>query len=137
MPAGSLLTGKDHDSLKMNLVTILKGKIHRATITDSDPDYEGSITLDPQLMAAAGIIEYEKILVADITNGNRLETYVIAGREGTGQVGINGAATQLINLGDLVILLTFRAVPAEDVSNYPPKIILVDEQNRILDSGKE
>ena len=89
------------------IIEALKGKIHRATVTEADLNYIGSLTLDENLMVAAGLIEFEKIQVLDITNGNRLETYVIKGERGSGEVCINGAAAHLINKGDLVIIVAY------------------------------
>jgi len=115
----------------MNLVTILKSKIHRATVTEADLDYVGSITLDPVLMAAAGILDNEKVLVADITNGSRLETYAIRGQGRPGEICINGAAARMINVGDLVLIMTFRTVEEAEGPKYPPAVVFVDENNAV------
>lgn len=115
----------------MNNITVLKSKIHRATVTEANLDYVGSITIDPILMEAANIHEYEQVLIANITNGNRLETYALLGERGSGEIGINGAAAHLVGVGDLVIIITFRMIEEDDVENYPPRIILVDEKNMI------
>ena len=112
-------------------ITLLKSKIHRATVTDANLDYEGSIGIDPVLMEAVGIVEYEKVHVLDITNGNRLETYTIRGVPNTGEICINGAAAHLVNTGDLVIILSYCSVSEEELSDFKPSIVLVDENNNI------
>ena len=111
---------------------MLKGKIHRATVTKADLDYIGSLTLDEDLMDAAGLKEYEKIQVLDITNGSRLETYIIRGKRGSGQVCINGAAAHFIHTGDLVIIISYCQLSNEESLQHCPKIIHVDANNRIL-----
>lgn len=121
----------------MNKITILKSKIHRATVTEANLDYLGSVTIDPVLMEAANIHEYEQVLIANITNGNRLETYALIGERGRGEICINGAAAHLIKVGDLVIIITFRIIEEDDVKNYPPRIILVDEKNQITSMTPE
>lgn len=121
----------------MNLITILKSKIHRATVTEADLDYVGSITLDPALMEAANILKNEKVLIADITNGNRLETYAIRGDGKPGEVCINGAAARLINVGDLVLVMTFRTVPEAKAAKYPATIVIVDEQNAVISINRK
>jgi aspartate 1-decarboxylase len=112
---------------------MLKSKIHRATVTEANLDYAGSITLDPDLMDAAGLIEYEQVLVADITNGNRLETYVIAGNRGTGEVCMNGAAAHLIKPKDLIIIMSFQFIDTEEATGHSPMIIKVDGRNHIIE----
>jgi aspartate 1-decarboxylase len=109
----------------------LLGKIHRATVTRADLHYVGSITLDPLLIEAAGFLENEKIDIYDITNGSRLSTYVIPGNPGSGEVGINGAAAHLVQAGDLVILASYGWLNAAEVERHIPKVIFVDELNRI------
>ncbi len=109
----------------------MKSKIHRATVTDANLDYEGSIAIDPVLMKAAGIVEYEKVHVLDITNGNRLETYTILGVPNTGEICINGAAAHLVNTGDLVIIVSYCSVSEEELQEFKPSIVLVDEKNNI------
>lgn len=121
----------------MNLVTILKSKIHRATVTEANPDYVGSITLDPVLMAAAGILDHEKVLVADITNGSRLETYAIRGQGRPGEVCINGAAAHTVNVGDLVLIMTFRTVEEAEGPKYPPAVVFVDENNAVTSISRD
>jgi len=111
---------------------MLKSKIHRATVTGADVNYEGSITLDPHLMAAAGILSYEQVHVLDINNGNRLTTYAIEGDRGSGDVVINGAAARLVTEGDIVIVLTYTAVPEENALAHRPTLVYVDQGNRIV-----
>ena len=114
----------------MNL-TMLKSKIHRATVTEAKPDYVGSITIDADLLDASGILEYEKVAVADVTNGARLETYTICGERGSGVVCLNGAAAKLINKGDTVIIMAYADMTAEEAKLHTPKVVFVDKQNRI------
>jgi aspartate 1-decarboxylase len=114
---------------------MLKSKIHRARVTGADLQYEGSITLDQDLMEAADLLEYEKVHVLDIDNGNRLETYVIKGGRGTGEVVINGAAAHLVHKGDLVIILGYAALPEEEARTRIPSLVYVDGENRILRVG--
>ena len=116
---------------------MLKGKIHRATVTEADLDYIGSLTLDEDLMDAVGLNEYEKIHVLDITNGSRIETYIIRGKRGSGQVCINGAAAHLIHEGDLVIIVSYCQLSDAESMNHHPKIIYVDSNNRILSTSTE
>ena len=111
--------------------TLLSGKIHRATVTGADLDYVGSITLDPVLMEAAGILEHERVQVVDVTNGARLETYAISGRPGEGTVQLNGAAAHQIHPGDLVIVMAYAQFDAEAARAWRPRVVLVDERNRI------
>ncbi len=112
--------------------TMLKSKIHRATVTAANVDYEGSITLDPTLMAAADILPYEQVQILDVTNGARLTTYAIEGTSGSGDVVLNGAAVRHISEGDLVIILTYTDVPEEGASPHKPTLVYVDEDNRIM-----
>lgn len=112
-------------------ITMLKGKIHRATVIEAEVDYVGSITIDAELMEAAGIMEYEKVAVADITNGARLETYTIAGERGSGMICLNGAAAKLINKGDMVIIMAYADMTPEEAREYRPKVVFVDENNQI------
>ncbi len=110
-------------------IRMLKSKIHRATVTDANLDYIGSITIDADLMDAAGICEYEKVLVANITSGTRHETYVITGDRGSGIICSNGAAAHLVKTGDKVIIMAFADFDQDEAANYKPKIVLVDENN--------
>lgn len=111
--------------------TLLRSKIHRATVTGADPDYEGSITIDPDLIRAAGLAEYELVHVADITNGVRLETYVIAGEPGSGVICMNGAAARVVNVGDKVIIMAYGQADEPLPADWRPAIVLVDEKNRL------
>ncbi len=117
--------------------TMLKSKIHRAHVTGADIDYEGSITLDPELMEAADMLSFEQVHVLDITNGARLQTYAIEGRRGSGEVVINGAAARMIGEGDLVIVLAYDTVPEEDARDWRPRLVYVDGANRIKRVGSE
>lgn len=110
---------------------MLKGKIHRAVVTEANPDYEGSVTLDPILMEAADILPYEKVHVLDITNGVRLETYAIRGELGQGQVCMNGAAARLVSRGHRVIILAYTIMSDVDAKEVKPHLVFVDENNRI------
>ena len=114
------------------LGTYLKSKIHRAVVTQAELDYVGSITIDEDLMDACGIIEYEKVQVADVDNGNRLETYVIAGERGSGVICLNGAAARLVTEGDKVIIMSYAQMTPEEFAENPPKVVFVDEDNSIV-----
>ena len=109
----------------VTLRTVMNSKIHRATVTEADINYIGSITVDEELIEAANISEWEKIEVLNITNGSRLETYVILGERGSGEICINGAAAHLVNPGDLVILVTYKAIEEEEIDQHLPTIIPV------------
>jgi aspartate 1-decarboxylase len=110
---------------------MLKSKIHRATVTDADLHYMGSITVDEELMEAADLIPYERVQVVDIDNGSRLETYVIRGKPGSGYIAMNGAAARMIHKGDKIIIFSFNVVDDEEARRMKPKIVNVDEFNRI------
>ncbi len=110
---------------------MLKSKIHRATVTDADLHYVGSITIDEELMRAADLLPYEKVMVVDVDNGNRLETYVIGGIAGSGSIVMNGAAARLIHRGDKVIIFSFVMVDEGEAQQLKPRIVYVDELNRI------
>lgn len=111
---------------------MLSGKIHRATVTDSDLNYEGSITVDLDLLDAAGMRPYEKVAVVDINNGSRFETYLLEGRRGSGEVCVNGAAARLVHRGDLVIIFSYGLYDEASLEGYAPRIIRVDERNRAI-----
>jgi aspartate 1-decarboxylase len=116
----------------MNLnITILKSKIHRATVTQASINYEGSITIDSALMKKTGILPYEKVLVTNINRGTRLETYAIKGKAGTGVIGLNGAAARLGKTGDKITIMSFTVLPQNKAAKFTPKIIVLDGQNRI------
>jgi aspartate 1-decarboxylase len=112
--------------------TMLKGKIHRARVTDANLDYEGSITIDELLMEAADILPYERVQVLDIDNGARLETYAITGERGCGEICINGAAARLVSVGDKVIILAYSIVSDEEAREIRPRLVYVDEQNAMV-----
>jgi aspartate 1-decarboxylase len=112
---------------------MLRGKIHRATVTQADLHYVGSISIDETLMMAAGIVEFEQVQVLDITNGERLTTYAITAPAGSGVIGINGAAAHLVHPDDLVIILTYEGVPEERIATYHPRLVHVDSKNRIVE----
>ncbi|MEC8944781.1 MAG: aspartate 1-decarboxylase [Chloroflexota bacterium] len=112
--------------------SMMAGKIHRATVTQANVDYEGSITIDPDLMDAAGILQYELVQVLDITNGARLETYAIEGTRGSGEVCVNGAAGLLVRDRDLVIILHFIQMSEEEACLMKPKVVRVDKNNKIV-----
>ena len=111
---------------------ILNGKIHRATVTDAHIDYEGSVTIDKSLMEAAGIEPYEKVLIANLANGSRLESYAIEGEAGSGEICLNGGAAKHGKPGDLVIILTFAVLTEEEMKTHQPKLVYVDSKNRVV-----
>lgn len=115
----------------------LLGKIHRATVTRADLDYVGSITIDPLLIEAAGFLENEKVDIYDVTNGSRLSTYVIPGIPGSGEIGINGAAAHLVAKGDLVIIANYGWMTEEEAAKVTPKVVFVDEKNRITSKASQ
>jgi aspartate 1-decarboxylase len=115
--------------------TMFKSKIHRATVTQADLNYVGSVTIDEDLMEAADLLPGEQVAIVDITNGARLETYVIPGDRGTGVIGINGAAAHLVHPGDLVILISYAQMDEATARSYVPKVVHVDAVNRILALG--
>lgn len=113
--------------------TLLHGKIHRATVTNANIDYVGSITIDSTLLQAAGIYPYERVQVADVDNGERLETYVIAGPADSGAIELNGAAARLIHTGDKVIIMAYGQVADPVPEDWAPKVVIVDRANRIAE----
>lgn len=116
---------------------MLKSKIHRATVTGADLHYEGSITIDLDLMEAADIIPYEAVVIWNVTNGSRLETYAIEGERGSGVICLNGAAARLVAPKDLVIIASFVNMENEEARAHQPKLVFVDEHNRMLPTRKE
>ncbi|MDO4533407.1 MAG: aspartate 1-decarboxylase [Coriobacteriia bacterium] len=112
------------------VLEMLKGKIHRATVVQAEVDYVGSITVDEDLLDAAGILEYEKVQVVDVNNGQRLETYTIAGERGSGMICLNGAAARCVNPGDKVIIMCYAQVNAAEAREHRPRVVFVDEANR-------
>ena len=113
-------------------IEILKSKIHRVKVTGADLDYIGSITIDKDLMDAANIIEGEKIQIVNNNNGERLETYVIPGSRGSGEITVNGAAARKVNIGDILILISYASMSFEEAKNFKPSIIFPDEKNNLL-----
>lgn len=116
---------------------VLRSKIHRATVTHADLHYEGSITLSPELIELAGLNEYEAVNIWDVTNGNRIETYVIRGESGTNDIAINGAAAHLIKPGDIVIIACFQYLAENDLVDFEPRLVFVDSNNRPLPTRPE
>ena len=112
-------------------VNMLKGKIHRAVVTQAELNYVGSITIDSKLMEEAGIYEYEYVQVVDVENGNRFETYTIAGEPGSGMVCLNGAAARQALTGDHVIIMSYAQMTEDEVKTHKPKVVFVDENNKI------
>ena len=114
------------------LLHMLKGKIHRAVVKQAELSYVGSITVDEALLEAAGILEYEKVLIVDIDNGSRFETYTIAGERNSGIICLNGAAARCAQTGDKLIIMSFCEVDASEVSEHKPNVVFVDESNKII-----
>jgi aspartate 1-decarboxylase len=112
--------------------TMLKSKIHRATVTDCDLHYVGSITIDPELLEAADIREFEQVAVVDVDNGARFETYTIAGTRGAGEMKLNGAAARLVHQGDTIIVISYGLYDPEDLDHYAPRVVHVDRSNQII-----
>ena len=112
-------------------IQVLKSKIHRATVTEANINYVGSITIDEDLMNESNLIEFEKVQVLNINNGERIETYVIKGERGSGTICLNGAAARLASKGDIVIILTYHEVPHDQAPHVKPRMVYVDEHNRI------
>ncbi len=112
-------------------VTMLKGKIHRAVVKQAELNYVGSITVDPELMEAAGIYECELVQIVDVENGNRFETYTIAGEPGSGMICLNGAAARQVQVGDHVIIMCYCQMSPEEVKEHKPKVVFVDDENKI------
>lgn len=114
------------------LLSILKSKLHMARVTDAQPDYNGSLTIDRALMDAVGILPFEKILVANVENGSRFETYAIAGEPGSGTICLNGATAHKGSAGDRVIIFTFALLTPEEAESHKPRVARLDERNRIV-----
>ena len=113
-------------------ITICKSKLHRARVTDAHVDYDGSLTIDPELMELANIYPYEKILVANINNGNRFETYAIQGKRGEREICLNGAAAKLGRVGDIIIILSFGLIKEEEAKDFKPKFVRLDHDNNVI-----
>jgi aspartate 1-decarboxylase len=116
---------------------MLKSKIHRATVTDCDLHYVGSITIDPDLLEAADILEHEQVHVVDVDNGARFETYTIAGERGSGDVKVNGAAARLVHRGDTVIVISYAQYESDELATYEPRVVHVNHSNRIVNVDAE
>lgn len=112
-------------------ITMLKAKIHRATVTQAELDYVGSITVDMDLLEQAGILEYEKVQIVDVNNGSRFETYTIAGERGSVVMCLNGAAARMVQTGDKIILMAYAQVTPEEASELRPTVLFVDEKNKV------
>ena len=112
-------------------VEMLKGKIHRATVKQAELDYVGSITVDEDLLDAAGIYEYEKVQIVDVNNGSRFETYTICGERGSGMIGLNGAAARCVSVGDKIIIMAYALYEPEEARKQKPAVVFVDEENKI------
>ena len=113
------------------VVEMLKGKIHRATVVQAELDYVGSITVDTDLLEAAGIFEYEKVQIVDVNNGNRFETYTIAGEPGSGMICRNGAAARMVSVNDKIIIMAYAGLNEKEVQNHKPKVVFVNENKHI------
>ncbi|MFA9375703.1 MAG: aspartate 1-decarboxylase [Lachnotalea sp.] len=113
-------------------ITMLKGKIHRAVVKQAELAYVGSITVDEELLEAAGILEYEKVQIVDIENGNRFETYTIAGERGSGMICLNGAAARCVQVGDHIIIMCYATMDISEAKCHRPKVLIVDDNNKIL-----
>lgn len=112
-------------------IQMLKAKIHRAVVRQAELNYVGSITVDSELMKAAGIFEYEKVQIVDVENGSRFETYTIAGEPGSGMICLNGAAARMVQPGDHIILMSYCDMTPEEAKNHQPQVVFVDEENQI------
>lgn len=111
-------------------IEMLKGKIHRATVVQAELNYVGSITIDQDLLDASGILEYQKVQVVDVDNGNRLETYAIAGEAGSGMICLNGAAARCVSTGDKVIIMAYANIDEKEAKDYHPTVVFVDDNNK-------
>jgi aspartate 1-decarboxylase len=115
----------------MMLLTLMKAKLHRATVTQADLDYEGSIAIDRDLLEASGILPHEQVDVLNITNGQRFTTYAIEAPRGSRVVGVNGAAARLVQKNDKVIVVAYCQMPSEEARNYAPTVVLLDDDNNV------
>ena len=113
-------------------ITLLKAKIHRAVVKQADLDYVGSITIDSELLRESGIMEYEKVEIADVDNGNRFETYAIAGEAGSGIICLNGAAARCVSAGDKIIIMAYAQMTPEEAKTHKPTVLFVDKNNQIV-----
>lgn len=115
-------------------LTLLKAKIHRATITEADLHYEGSISIDENLLDTSGILPFEKVDVLNINNGERFSTYTIPAKRGSGEIKVNGAAARIVHKGDLIIVVSYCHLDEAEAKNFKPKVVLVDEKNRLINN---
>lgn len=118
------------------LLNMLKGKIHRATVVQAELDYVGSITVDEELLEASGIREYECVQIVNISNGNRFETYTIAGERGSGLICLNGAAARQAQVNDKIIIMAYAMMNEEEIKENPPKVVFVDDKNKIVNTTR-
>lgn len=118
------------------MITMLKSKLHRGTVTEADLNYEGSITVDEYLLEAAGILVYEQVDVLNVNNGARFTTYTIPGKKGSGKLCVNGAAARLVQKGDIIIVCTYTQMAQEEARNFTPKIVLLDQNNKVIPHGR-
>lgn len=118
------------------LVNMLKGKIHRATVVQAELDYVGSITVDEVLLEASGIHEYERVQIVDVNNGNRFETYTIAGERGSGLICLNGAAARQVQVNDKIIIMAYAMLDENEVKTHAPNVVFVDDENKIVRTTK-
>jgi len=118
-------------------VEMMKGKIHRATVTEANLNYVGSITIDTALMEAAGILPNQKVQIVNNNNGSRLETYVIPGKRDSGTICLNGAAARLVQPSDIIIIIAYTWMDEEQATKHQPKVVFVDSQNKIIEIGQE
>lgn len=123
---------KEEKEVKDMQITMLKGKIHRATVVQAELDYVGSITVDEDLLDAAGILEYELVHVVDINNGNRFTTYTIAGERGSGLICLNGAAARMVQVQDKVIIMAYAEMTPEEAKEHKPHAVFVDDNNKVV-----
>ncbi len=112
------------------LVSVLQAKIHRATVTDSNLNYDGSLTVDTELLAQAGLVAFQQVQIYNIANGQRFETYLMNGRPHSGEIVVNGAAARLVAIGDLIIIAAYAQVPADEAAGWQPTVVLVDADNK-------
>ena len=119
------------------LRTMMKSKIHRATVTQANLHYVGSVTVDEDLLEAADLLPGELVHIVDVTNGARLETYTIAGERGSGVIGVNGAAAHLVHPGDLVILIAYAQLETAEARSFSPAVVFVDDENRVVEKGSD
>ena len=112
------------------MLDMLKGKIHRATVVQAELDYVGSITVDSDLLEASGILEYEKVAIVDVNNGNSFETYTIAGEPGSGMICLNGAAARCVSVGDKIIIMSYAQMTPEEAKDFHPSVVFVDDENK-------